>query len=115
MRKKEKLEATSFSRYIRMSPSKIRRVLNQLTDRTCEEAFILLKFLPLKSSPIISKVLNSAVSNYNQMFNVTSLPSSLKIIEARVDSGPILKRFCPHAQGRGFPIKKQTSHIISVV
>lgn len=115
MRKKEKLEAAAFSRYVRISPSKIRRVLNQLNGRSCEEALTLLKFLPYKSSPIISKVLNSAVSNYNQMFNNTSLSSSLQITEARVDSGPILKRFCPHAQGRGFPIKKQTSHIISLV
>lgn len=35
----------------------------------------------------------------------------LYISEARVDEGPALKRFCPHAQGRGFPIKKRFSHI----
>jgi len=105
-----KSEACAFSRYVRISPSKIRRVLNQVRGRSCDEAIMILKFLPYKSAPILSKVILSAVSNAKHLFESTSF----FISEARVDEGPILKRTCPHAQGRGFPIKKQMSHITSL-
>lgn len=104
---KEK-QLTTQIKYVRMSPPKIRRLLVQLKGKSTEEAINILKFLPYKSSTIISKILYLAVNNAKS----SSLSNDqLKISETRVDSGPILKRFCPHAQGRGFPIKKQTSHI----
>lgn len=106
-------EAKAISKYIRMSPFKIRRVLDQLRGRSCKEAKMILKFLPYRSCYPISKVLNSAIANAKQKFNTDD--SVLFISEARVDSGPILKRFCPHAQGRGFPIKKYLSHIINLL
>lgn len=113
MKKSEILEASAFSNYVRMSPMKIRRVLNQVRGRSYNEALLILKFLPQKSSILILKVLCSAASNARQRFNINE--SSLFIKEARVDAGPILKRFQPHAQGRGFPIKKYLSHIIIAV
>jgi large subunit ribosomal protein L22 len=115
MKNLENINAYAFSRYVRISPSKIRRVLNQLKGRSCNEALIILKFMPYKACPIISKVISSAVANAKSTSNVELKEGSLFIIEARVDSGPVLKRFCPHAQGRGFPIKKRTSHIISLI
>nr|YP_009503369.1 ribosomal protein L22 [Euglena clara]AXA45494.1 ribosomal protein L22 [Euglena clara] len=108
-----KLESKAFVGYIRISPSKVRRILDQIRNVSCEEAFIILKFMPYKACPIISKVLYSAVSNAKQQFGAKS--HSLYIIEARADDGPVLKRFCPHAQGRGFPIKKRMSHITSTI
>lgn len=93
---------------VRISPSKVRRILVQLKGKSPDEALIILKFLSYKASPIISKLLHLAINNSRDYFEPDSF---LKIIEVRVDSGPIMKRFCPHAKGRGFPIKKQTSHI----
>jgi large subunit ribosomal protein L22 len=104
----KRLESVTQIKYIRMSPPKIRRLLVQLKGKSTEEAITILKFLPYKCSKIINKILYLAVNNAK---NSPLNNSPTKIIEARVDSGPILKRFCPHAQGRGFPIKKQTSHI----
>jgi len=59
--------------------------------------------------PIISKTISSALSNAKQKSNINN--EFIYIQEAKVDEGPSLKRFCPHAQGRGFPIKKRLSHI----
>jgi large subunit ribosomal protein L22 len=113
MKIKENIQSVAFSRYIRISPRKIRRIVNQLKGRKVDESLSILKFLPYKSVPVITKVLLSAVSNLK---NKIDLGKNLIIIkEARVDEGPVLKRFCPHAQGRGFPIKKRTSHISIIV
>ena len=106
-------ECIAFSRYVRISPQKIRRVLNQIKGRKADEAIDLLKFLPVKSAPIITKVLLSAMSNLRNKGNVEK--NIIFIKEVKVDEGPVLKRFCPHAQGRGFPIKKRTSHISIIV
>lgn len=107
------IEASAFSRYVRISPSKVRRILDQIRGRSSEEAIMILKFMPYKACPIISKLIFSALANAKQKFNLDT--TSFFIKEARADSGTILKRFCPHAQGRGFPIKKQMCHIISKV
>lgn len=113
MKYKSKIEASAFSRYVRISPSKVRRILDQIRGRSSEEALMILKFMPHKACPIIAKVISSALANSKQKFNMDT--SSFFITEARADAGPVLKRFCPHAQGRGFPIKKQMSHIISSI
>lgn len=111
MKNINKLEASAFSRYIRMSPFKVRRILDQLRGRSYEESLMILKFMPYKACLPILKTLQSAGANAKNKFNVSD--SSLYISEARADAGPTLKRFRPHAQGRGFPIKKQMCHIIS--
>ena len=69
--------------------------------------------MPHKSSDIILKALKSAVSNFKQIFN--SENPDLVVKEIRIDNAPFLKRLCPHAQGRAFPIKKHFSHITSAV
>lgn len=107
----ENLEVVAFTRYIRMSPFKIRRILDQIRGRSFNEALLILKFMPYKSCSVILKTLLSASANAKFKFDVDE--SSLIVSEARVDAGPQLKRFRPHAQGRGFPIKKRISHLIS--
>ena len=58
----------------------------------------------------IVKLLVSALANGRSKFGADKL---WFVSEVRVDEGPCLKRFRPHAQGRGFPIKKRMSHITS--
>ena len=113
MKKLGQLEVVAFSRYVRMSPSKLRRVVDQIRYRSIPEALIILKFLALRPCSIILKLLNSAIASCKLKTNNNDI-SNFRIKEIRVDEGPILKRFRPHAQGRGFPIKKRMSHIISV-
>jgi len=113
MKEVKKIESVAFSRYIRMSPFKLRRILDQIRNRSYEETLMILKFMPYKSCDVILKTVCSAASNVKNQFSVQD--SLLVIKEARVDAGPILKRFRPHAQGRGFPIKKRMCHIISAI
>nr|AST09077.1 ribosomal protein L22 [Eutreptiella pomquetensis] len=107
------LEAKAFSRYVRMSPFKVRRILDQIRGRSYEEALMILEFMPYSGCKPVLKVLCSAASNAKHRFGTPK--SSLFVCEARADKGPIMKRFRPRAQGRGFPIQKPTCHIVITV
>ncbi len=113
MKEIKKIEGVAFSRYVRMSPFKVRRVLDQIRNRPYDEAIMILKFMPYRSCDVILKTVCSAASNVKNQLSVQE--SSIFVKEARADAGPTLKRFQPHAQGRGFPIKKRMCHIISVI
>lgn len=106
-------ETRAISKYIRMSPSKIRRVLRQIQGKTYKDALILLEFLPYASCEPIIKVLRSAAANAknNKGFD----ESELIVKSAFADPGPVMKRFRPRAQGRAYRILKATSHITIIV
>ena len=106
-------EARAVSRYIRMSPSKIRRVLRQIQGKSYKDALIILEFLPYASCEPIIKVLRSAAANakHNKGFD----ESNLVIKSAFANQGPTMKRFRPRAQGRAYRILKATSHITIIV
>jgi large subunit ribosomal protein L22 len=106
-------EAKAIARYIRMSPHKVRRVLDQIRGRTYQEALIILEFMPYRSCEAILKVLRSAAANaeHNQGMD----RSKLVVSQAFADQGPALKRFRPRAQGRAYQIRKPTCHITVAV
>nr|YP_010478923.1 ribosomal protein L22 [Lietzensia polymorpha]UVI61228.1 ribosomal protein L22 [Lietzensia polymorpha] len=107
------LVAKAKGRMIRMSPLKVRRVLNQIQGCSYEEALVLLRFLPYRACHPVAKVLKSAAAN---ALNNYAIPRSyLQIDKAFVEKGPILKRIRPRAKGRMYPIKKRTSHICIIV
>jgi large subunit ribosomal protein L22 len=101
--------AFATAKFVRMSPRKVRRVLDQIRGRSYRDALILLEFMPYRSCDPILKVLRSAVANaeHNKGFEKTELVVSL----AYADAGPSLRRFRPRAQGRAFQIRKPTCHI----
>lgn len=103
-------EVRVFSRYLRMSPHKVRRILDQIRGRTYDEVLLILEFMPYRACSPILKLIWSGAANVQYRFGVPK--SSVFVSEARVDKGPILKRFRPRAQGRGFPIRKPTCHVI---
>ena len=106
-------EVQAVSKYVRMAPNKIRRILRQIQGKSYEEALMLLTFLPHASCEPIIKVLRSAAANAknNAGFN----ENNLIITKAFADQGPVMKRFRPRAQGRAYRILKHTSHITIVV
>jgi len=106
-------EVKAIARYIRMSPSKVRRVLDQIRGRSYREALIILEFMPYRACEPIIKVLRSAVANAEN--NEGLDPTSLVISQAFADGGPTLKRFRPRAQGRAYQIRKRTCHITVAV
>ena len=109
----QKNEIRAVSRYIRMSPSKVRRVLRQIQGKTYSEALLLLEFMPYASCTPIIKVLRSATANARNNFGMDE--TKLVIKSAFADQGPTMKRFRPRAQGRAYRIQKATSHITIVM
>jgi large subunit ribosomal protein L22 len=104
-----KKEFVAKGKFIRMSPRKVERVLNQIRGKDFAVASKILTFMPYKSCDPINKILVSAASNARNKYNLSKKDLFLK--EAFVDKGPSLKRFRPRAQGRGFRIQKPTCHI----
>jgi large subunit ribosomal protein L22 len=107
------MEATARARYLRTTPTKLRRVIDLVRGRHVEEARRILKFSPLGASRDVAKVLDSAVANAEQTPGI--IPENLLVKAAWVDEGPTLKRFRPRAYGRASRIRKRTAHITLVV
>ncbi|MDJ0679507.1 MAG: 50S ribosomal protein L22 [Xenococcaceae cyanobacterium MO_167.B52] len=106
-------QAKAIAKYIRMSPHKVRRVLDQIRGRQYREALIILEFMPYKACGPVLKVLRSAVANAEHNLGID--PSTLVVSEAFADGGPVLKRYRPRAQGRAYQIRKPTCHITVAV
>ena len=106
-------EVRAVSKYIRMSPTKVRRVLRQIQGKNYSEALLLLEFMPYVSCDPIIKVLRSAAANAKNNFGLNE--KTLVVKSAFADQGPTMKRFRPRAQGRAYRILKATSHITIVM
>lgn len=101
------------AKYIRMSPHKIRRVINQLRGRSYQEALMILEFLPYDAGGPIWQVIHSAAANANHNYGLDK--KKLMVEEIFADEGPRLKRIRPRAQGRAYKILKPTCHITVVL
>ena len=99
----------AIAKYIRMAPNKVRRVLNQIRGKSYKEALMILEFMPYSACKHVLQVLQSAGANAENNSGLNK--GELQISEACADAGPILKRFRPRAQGRGYKIQKPTCHI----
>lgn len=106
-------EARAVARFVRISPTKARLVIDVVRGKPVTEAMQLLRFLPNRAAGIIRKVVQSAAANAQDRFDLS--PDELKIVRCYVDQGPTMKRFRPRAMGRAYPILKRTSHITVVV
>jgi large subunit ribosomal protein L22 len=93
----------------RMSPRKVRLVVDLIRGKHVQEALDILRFTNKKMAPVLMKMVYSAVANAQQVATVDV--DSLFIGEVFVDQGTTLKRFMPRAQGRAASIKKRSSHI----
>lgn len=107
------MEARAIAKYVRISPRKVRLVMDQVRGKKVEEALKTLSFAPQKGSEILLKLLNSAVANAQQGHDADVDKLYIKSIYA--DEGPVLKRFRPRAQGRASRILKRTSHLTIVL
>lgn len=106
-------QVKAVAKYVRMSPRKVRRVLDQIRGKSYRDALIILEFMPYKACEPIIKVLRSAVANAEHNNGLD--PAGLVISEAFADAGPTLRRFRPRAQGRAYQIRKPTCHITIAV
>ena len=101
------------AKYVRISPFKVRVVLDLIRGKSVNEAVAILENTSKAGAEPIKKVVLSAAANaeHNLGMNV----ADLKIAECYADMGPTLKRMQPMAHGRGFRILKRTSHITVVL
>jgi large subunit ribosomal protein L22 len=114
----EEIIGRATARHVRMSATKVRRVIDTIRGLPASDAQAIMKFDPHSASEPVGKLLDSAVANASHIAHVRSQrldTDDLVIIEAYADEGPTLKRFRPRAQGRAYRIRKRTSHITIVV
>lgn len=112
------MEARAIARHIRMSPRKVRLVVDQIRGRSVNEAYAILQFSKKAASDPVGKTLRSAVANaqYRAQDDGEVLDvDELVVSRAFVDEGATLRRWRARAMGRASPIRKRTSHITVVV
>ncbi len=107
------MEAKAIARHIRIAPRKVRLVVDLIRGKRVGEAIAILRHTPKAGSPVVEKVLRSAIANAEHNYSMDV--EQLVITKIFVDQGTTLKRFHPRAQGRAFSILKHTSHITVVV
>ena len=107
------MEAKAHLKYARISPRKVKIVLDLIRGKDVAQAMAILKNTPKSASEYLTKLLRSAVANAENNFNMDA--SKLYVSECFVCPGPILKRIRPRAQGRAFRINKRTSHVTIAV
>ncbi|GKV68435.1 50S ribosomal protein L22 [Sporosarcina sp. NCCP-2716] len=106
-------QAKASVRTVRIAPRKVRLVVDLIRGKKIGEAVAILRLTPKAASPVVEKVLNSAIANAEHNFEMDL--ENLIVSEVFVDEGPTMKRFRPRAQGRASAINKRTSHITVVV
>ena len=107
------MEVKAISRYVRISPQKVRMIAGAIKGKPVETGLGILKFMPQKAAGIVEKAVRSAAANadHNHGLDVDSLVINNLI----VDQGPTLKRFRARARGRGARILNRTSHITVIL
>lgn len=109
-------EGTAHSKYVRMSPRKVRRVLDMVRGSRVEDALNTLHFTTKAASVPVEKTIRSAVANVLNQEGSSKVEVENYIVKgAAVNGGPVLKRYRPGPMGRGMRIKKRTCHISIVV
>src|ERR1700759_3641473 len=105
--------AVAKARFVRVSPTKARRVIDLVRGKSVAEALDILRWAPQEASEPVAKVIASAAANAQN--NEGLDPSTLVVATIYADGGPTAKRIRPRAQGRAFRIRKRTSHITVIV
>ena len=107
------MEVRAITRYVRISPRKVRLVTELIKGQPVEAALTTLKFMPKKAARLVSKTLQSAVANAEQNPNIDI--DTLYIKRIFVDEGPSMKRWRARAMGRATRILKRSSHITVIL
>jgi large subunit ribosomal protein L22 len=107
------MEARAITKFIRVSPRKVRLVVEQIRGKGVEEALNILTFVPKRSAGIVAKTLRAAVANAENTQSVDV--DRLFVKQAKVDEAGMWKRFTPRAQGRATRIRKRLSHVTIIV
>ena len=105
--------AVARARFVRVSATKARRVIDLVRGKPVAEALDILRWAPQAASEPVAKVIASAAANAEN--NNRLDPATLVVASVFADEGPTGKRIRPRAQGRAFRIRRRTSHITVIV
>lgn len=106
-------EAKAVAKYIRISPRKVRQVVDLIRGKDVSEALAILNFTPQRASVPVAKVVKSAAANAGHNYDMSD--DDLYVAACYVDQGPTLKRWKPRGLGRADRIERRTSHITVIV
>lgn len=106
-------QAKAITKYIRIPPRKARLAADLIRGLPVEKAITQLLYCNLKAGRLLKKTLDSAIANA-QMQN-DARKEQLRVVEVRVDAGPVLKRAKPKSRGSRVPVMKRTSHFTVIV
>lgn len=107
------MEVVASARRVRVSPRKVRLVLDTVRGKRVDEALAILSFLPSPVARTVAKVVKSAAANAENNFQMS--PDQLRIVKTFADEGQTLKRFRAGARGRVNPFHRRYSHITVIV
>lgn len=107
------MEAKAILRNFRMSPQKVRLVIDLVRGKPVDHAIAILRNMPNKAALPVSKLISSAAANAENNFKMTREDLSIKTIFA--DQGPTMKRFSARARGRANTIRKRSTHITVIL
>ena len=107
------MEARATLKYARISPRKVKIVMDLIRNQDADKAMAILKFTPKSACEYLEKLLASAIANAENNHNMDV--SKLYVAECFVCPGPTLKIIRPKDHGRAHRILKRTSHITLAV
>ncbi len=102
-------QVIAYAKYVRMSPRKIRLVVDAIKKLKPTEALIYLKVINKRAVQPLTKVIKSAIANAENNEKIKA--EDLTFAKILVEPGPTLKRWQPISRGVAHPINKRTSHI----
>ena len=107
------MEVKAVAKNVRLTPRKVRLVLDLVRGKDVKEALAILKFTPRNTAPVVRKLIKSAVANATNNHQMNEEKLYVKTIYA--DEARVLKRWMPRAKGSASQILKRSSHITVVV
>jgi large subunit ribosomal protein L22 len=107
------MEARAITKYVRISPYKVRRVIDLVRGKPVDEALATLKYMPHKAAREVARTIKSAAANAVDAFDMDEEDLMVKTIYA--NEGPRFKRHLPRARGRVDMMRKPTTHITVIV
>jgi large subunit ribosomal protein L22 len=107
------MEARSYLKFVRISPRKVKIVIDLIRGKSAEDAQAILTYTPKAAAPVVLKVLNSAIANAENNQNLNR--KDLIVAEVYANPGPTLKRYVARSRGSASPMLKRTSHISVVL
>lgn len=107
------MEAIAKLKYARISARKVKIVIDLIRGKQADEALAILRYTPKAASPLVEKLLKSAIANAENNHGLNREKLYIKQIYA--NQGPTGKRVRPAPQGRAYTVRKRTSHIVVVL